>query len=170
MSSENSNFSAFSLVTRLDISIIHFLIFSFPLYRIETSLLRIVLVSTFSFAANQFTIWSKNALAWVSSGIAPLIAYGIECFIIIRLMRLDCSHFSIVDLCSAVLTLVRFEGRSTLNAWSKSIHPSTIITCSFHFLKFVSLSTGMLLTFANIEDVEFIIIKLTISHINIIHT
>ena len=110
MSSDNSNFSALSLVTRLDIFIMYSLIFSFPLYRIETSILRIVLVSTFSFAVNQFAIWSKNALAWVSSGIAPLIVFGIECFIIIRLMQLDHSHFSIVDLCSVVLALVRSEG------------------------------------------------------------
>ena len=73
----NSNFSALSLVTRLDISIMYSLIFSFPLYCMEISLLRIVLVSTFSFAANQFAIWSKNALAWVSSGIAPLIVSGL---------------------------------------------------------------------------------------------
>ena len=50
------------------------------------------------------------------------------------------------------------------------MHPSTIIMCFFHFLKFVPLNTGMLLTFADIEDAEFIIIKLIINHINIIHT
>ena len=66
LSSNNSNFSVLSLVTRLDISIMYSLIFFFPLYRIETSLLRILFVSTFSFAANRFAIWFKNVLSQVS--------------------------------------------------------------------------------------------------------
>ena len=79
--------------------------------KVETNSILSKLVSTFSFAANRFAIWSRNVLARVSSCIALLITSRIESFIIIRLMQLDRSHFSIAAFCSAVLALVRSAWR-----------------------------------------------------------
>ena len=112
MSLDNSNFSVLSRVTRLDISIMYFLMFPLPLNRIETSLEKIVLVSTFSYPTNQSIIWLRKLLAFSSSGITPLMVFGIECFMIIRLMRLECSHYSKLALCFAVLSLVKEGGCS----------------------------------------------------------
>ena len=77
MSLENYNFSAFSQVIRLDISIMYSLMFSLPLYRIETSLPRMVLISTFSNLANRFAIWLRKLLVLSSLGITPQMVSGI---------------------------------------------------------------------------------------------
>ena len=98
-----------------------------------------VLVLTFSDPMNRVAIWLRKFLAFSSLGVAPLMVSGIECFINIRLMRLECSHFSKLALCSLVLSLVRAEGSFSQIAYSRSIHPSKIVLCSFHFPKLVPL-------------------------------
>ena len=152
MSSNISNFSVISRVTRLDIFIMYSLMFPLSLYCIEISLDKMVLVSTFSDPMNQSIIWLRKLLAFSSSGITTLIVSRIECFMIIRLMRLERFHFSKLALCFAVLSLVRSGGHSVRTAWSRSIHPSKIIICSFQFPKLVPLSTRMLFMLADIME------------------
>src|SRR4051812_14424555 len=107
MSSDISSFKPLSLVTRFDISIMYSLMLPFPLYRIETSLVRIVLVSTFSLEVNRSAICLRKLFAFCSSEIPPLMDSGIECCMIIRLMRFDRFHFSYADFSISVLSLVR---------------------------------------------------------------
>ncbi|KAF7844400.1 Retrovirus-related Pol polyprotein from transposon TNT 1-94 [Senna tora] len=71
-SSDNSNLRPLSFVTRLDISMMYSLMFPLPLYLIETSLDNVVLVSTFSFAANRSDICFRKPLASVFFGMPPL--------------------------------------------------------------------------------------------------
>ena len=123
----------------------------FTLYGIETSLDEMVLVSTFSNLTNWSTIWLRKLLAFFSLGTTPLMVSGIECFMIIRLMRLERSHFSKLSFCSIILSLVRARGHSVRIAQSRSIHLTKIIICSFHFPKLVPLSTRMLFLSAYIR-------------------
>ena len=89
--------------------------FSLTLYRIETSLPRMVLISTFLDLENQSVIWLRNFLTFSSSSIMPLMVSRIECFMIMRLIRLKHSHFSKLALCSIVLSLVRVGVLGTLD-------------------------------------------------------
>ena len=68
--------------------------FHLPLYHIETSLPKIVLILTFLDSANQSTIWLRNFLAFSSLDIAFPMVFGIEYFMIMRLVRLEHFHFS----------------------------------------------------------------------------
>ena len=116
-----SKFSALCLLIRLDISMMYSLMFPFPICRIETNLVRIVVVSTFSLAVNQSIICLRKDLTSSYSRIKPLMDSRMDNFMIIRLMELNCSYFSNATLYSLVLSLVRNSGRSSLNAWSKSM-------------------------------------------------
>ena len=77
---------------------------------------------------------------------------------IIRLMRLKRSHFSKFFLSSGELSAVREAGCSILNIMSRFMQPRTIRTFSFHSLKFVPLSMGILLMFADIVAADIIVV------------
>lgn len=57
------NWSTLSFVTKFDIFIIYSLMLTFPLYRIDTNFVRIVVVSTFSFKMNRSTNSFRKFLA-----------------------------------------------------------------------------------------------------------
>ncbi|KAF7831772.1 uncharacterized protein G2W53_014105 [Senna tora] len=86
---------------------------------------------------------ARKPLASESSEMPPLKDSGIECCMIMTHMRLDRSHFSYAILSTLEMRSVRAAGRYSLKAWSRSKQPSTIITCSFQFLKFVPFNTGI---------------------------
>ena len=78
---------------------------------------------------------------------------------IIRLMRLEHSHFLKFFLSLEELSAVREGGCSILSARSRSMQPRMIKTFSFHSLKFVPLSMRILFVLAdtvaaNIIDVQ----------------
>ena len=72
--------------------------FSLTLYRIETSLPRMVLISTFWDLVNRFAIWFRNFLTFSSLSIMLLMLSRIECFMIMRLIRLKHSLFKVSSL------------------------------------------------------------------------
>ena len=85
--------SAFNFEARWDISIMYSLMFALPLYLIETSLFKRLLVSSFSFLAKNCWMSSMNFLALLSSVKESQNASGIERFIIITLIRLELPFF-----------------------------------------------------------------------------
>ena len=83
-----------------------------------------------------------------------------ECgFMIIRLMRLERSHFSKFFLSSEELSAIREVSGSILSARSRSMQLRTIKTFSFYSLKFVPLSMEMLLVFADIVAANIIAVQ-----------
>lgn len=81
-------------MTKLNISIMNFLMLPFPLYHTEMSLMRNVVVSIILFEANQSANFFKKFFASSFSMIEPLMEVGIDNFMILRLIWLDRFHFS----------------------------------------------------------------------------
>ena len=141
--SPSSNISAFSLNAKLDISIMYSLILLLPLYFMEMSLAKRLLVFAFSFLSNYCSMSSIIIFAFSPSEIKPWNAYGIERFTTIMHIRLERSYLSIFTSLEASEVEVDC---SVLNVKSKSIQPKIISTVSFQTLKFFPFSIGILFT------------------------
>jgi len=121
------------------------LILLLPLYFLEMSLAKRLLVSAFLFLVKYCSIFSRNFFAFSLSDLEPWNASRIECFMIIMHIQLEWSHFSIFG--SSEVSEVEVDC-SILSAKSKSTQPRTISMPSFHTFKFVSFSFGKQYTWA----------------------
>ena len=112
-------FKVLSWFSILLISIMCCLIPLTPLYFIMVNLEINVLASDLFDAINCCSTKVKNSLAFLELWMKPLIFLTILLWMNMRLIRLECSHFSWSVFTSKVLSLVGIGGSSTRRAKSK---------------------------------------------------
>lgn len=138
----------------LNIFVRYSLIFPFHLYITETKLPKMLLISIFLFLAKRCLISLRNVVASTSSNITPHKVSKLKRFIIIKLVQLKRSHFLDCHFYPLLLSWVISWGSSFQSTRSRSMQPGTIITLSFHCLKFVPLNTITELMLAKIIEAE----------------